>query len=92
MFVALAFAALASGRSLQRIQAVDDKPPHWVLYKNVYYGIGGSMVLFGVVLGWWPGPWAHRTLVEELVEIALFVAMWLVQSFERWGRVISAAG
>jgi hypothetical protein len=90
MFVALGLAAVASGRSLQRIKEADDKPPHWMLYKNVYYAIGASMAVFGVAVGLWPGDWDHRTLVQELGEITLFVAMWLVQSFERWGRVISA--
>lgn len=90
MFVALGFAALASGRSLQRIKKLDDKPPHWALYKNVYYSIAVLMAAFGFAVGFWPGEWDHRTLVLELGEIGLFVAMWLVQSFERWGRVISA--
>jgi hypothetical protein len=90
MFVALALAAIASGRSLQRIDNDAGKPPHWRAYKRVYYAIGTLMIAVGVLIGFWPGQWVHRTLVQELCEIALFVAMWLVQSFERWGRVISA--
>jgi hypothetical protein len=90
MFAALAVASLASGVSLWRIKNVNRKPKHWKWHVGVYLSIGALMVVLGVVIDRWPGPWAHRTLVQELVEISLFVVMWLVQSIERWGKIISA--
>lgn len=90
MFSALAVASLASGISLRRIKDPSRKPKRWRWHERVYVTVGVLMIVVGVVIDRWPGRWDHRTLVQELVEISLFVVMWVVQSVERWGKVIAA--
>ena len=59
---------------------------HWA-----YPVVGGAMVIAGLVIMYvWPGPWDQRTLVLEMVEIGLFATMWVVQSVERWGKILQA--
>ena len=90
MFAALAVASLASGISLWRIKSGVRKPKHWKWHAGVYVTVGVLMAVLGLVIGQWPGHWAHRTLVQELIEICLFAVMWVVQSIERWGKTIAA--
>ena len=38
-----------------------------------------------------PDPWDYDTsLVLEMIEIGLFASMWLVQTVERWGKILQA--
>ena len=58
-------------------------------YAVTYLGIGIAMVGVGclMVIGSLDG-WERRTLWVEMIEIALFAALWTVQTWELWGEVV----
>lgn len=90
LFAALASASIMSGLSLFRINR-DDGPKtstRWKVFAISYIAVGLTMALAGFIITWLPGHWDHRTLVLEMTEIGLFVGMWIVQSVERWGKVL----
>ena len=52
-------------------------------------GIAVAMSVAAGIIVKWPEPWNHRILILEMVEIGLFASMWVVQSVERWGRIVT---
>ena len=93
MFAVLAVASFFNGIWLFHVNRGAPKTsPRWRTFGLSYIAVGVAMALAGVIIKWlWPGPWDHRTLVLEMVEIGLFAAMWVVQSIERWGKILQAA-
>jgi hypothetical protein len=95
MFVLLALASMWNGwwlRHENRGRPADEvTSARWRALAWLYGAIGAAMLVLGIVIKVViRGHWDQRTLVLEIVEITLFAAMWVVQSFERWGRVIQA--
>jgi hypothetical protein len=92
MFGVLAIASGFNGIWLFAINKGDGSKtsPHWRSFASLYLAVGIAMIVAGVIIRSWPGPWAHRTLVLEFTETGLFAAMWVVQSVERWGRILQA--
>jgi len=92
LFAALACASLVNGMWLIRIRK--DIPtttsPHWKALGVLYVAVGLLMAFTGAIIKKWPGDWDHRILALEMTEIGLFVAMWLVQTVEKWGKVLQA--
>jgi hypothetical protein len=80
MFVFLAMAAVGNG-----VRGLRASPRS--RYGPWYLGVGIGMAAAAIVLQV-PRDWDHRVLVLEMVEIALFVVFWLIQSKERWGRTV----
>lgn len=91
MFALLALASIANGIWIvwaKRRGSLNPSRP-WNVYAALYILVGVAMVAAGIVIEFViPGPWDHRTLVLEVVEILLFASMWAVQSHERWGRIL----
>ena len=92
LFAALALASIMNGAWLWWLNRGGGPKtyPRWKVFAVLYIAVGLAMGLAGVIIAKWPGPWDHRTLVLELAEIGLFVAMWIVQSVERWGKILQA--
>lgn len=92
MFVALGLASVVSGSWLFRINRGEGPKTsrRWRAFAVLYIAVGVLMGVAGATITFWPDPWDHRTLVLEMTEIGLFVAMWVVQSFERWGKILQA--
>lgn len=93
MFVMLATASIFNGAWLFRLNegTGDNTSPRWRAFAVLYIAVGAAMIIGGIIIMWvWPGPWEHRTLFLEIVEITLFGAMWVVQSVERWGKILQA--
>ncbi|MCA1706547.1 MAG: hypothetical protein LC808_26095, partial [Actinobacteria bacterium] len=92
MFVALGLASIVSGIWVFIVNRGDGPKTtrHWTKLGVSYIVVGVVMGVAGAIITFWPDPWDHRTLVLEMTEIGLFVAMWIVQSFERWGKILQA--
>jgi cytochrome bd-type quinol oxidase subunit 2 len=91
MFGVLAIGSLFNAYWLLRINRGlgDDASPHWQAYAILYAAVGTCMIAGGAIIKFAiRGSWDHRVLVLELVEISLFGLMWLVQSGERWGKIL----
>jgi hypothetical protein len=90
VFVTLALATVVNGIWVVRIRKDVAKPTstHWKSLALLYVAVGLAMAFSGAIIKKWPGDWPRRTLVLEITEIGLFAAMWLVQSVERWGKVL----
>ena len=91
MFGLLALASIWNGIAL----IISDPSTPWPRrgrfdrFACAYIATGLLMVAVGVYIKWIrPEPWNHRTLVLELVEIALFALVWIIQSIERWNKVL----
>lgn len=81
MFALLALASISSGITL----FLDER--HKVLAWS-YIVVGAAMLIVGVAFELVVSDdWRHRVLILELTEIAMFAALWIVQSIERWGQV-----
>jgi hypothetical protein len=80
MFGFLALAAIGNG-------VMNLRGPHPSACGRWYLAVGIAMVVAALVLQL-PRDWDHRILVIEIVEIALFVVFWLIQSKERWDRTV----
>ena len=81
MFAFLALASISAGITL----FLDDRGK--VLAWS-YVLVGAAMLLVGIAFETVVSDdWRHRVLVLEVTEIAMFGALWLVQSIERWGKV-----
>lgn len=92
MFGLLALASIFNGLRLFRIDGRrDTKSLRLEAFAMLYVAVGVVMVIAGIVIKFvWPEPWEHRVLILEMVEIGLFASMWLVQSAERWGKILQA--
>ena len=80
MFGFLALAAVGNG--VQGLRATPRSS-----WGGWYLAVGVVMAVVAVALQL-PRDWDHRILVLEIVEVALFVAFWVIQSFERWRRTV----
>jgi hypothetical protein len=94
MFAFLALASLFNGYWLVRLNRAG-KPvtsPLWRLYAYSYIAVGALMIVGGLIIkgSGWPND-KHTTLVLEAYEICLFGAMWIIQTFERWGKILQAS-
>lgn len=90
MFVMLGLASLWSGITLWWFNHKAERPAgHWRLFAGCYVAIAAAMVIAGIIIKTRSEPWRCRILVLEIIEIGLFAAMWIVQSVERWGTVIT---
>lgn len=93
MFVILAIASIFNGGWLLWVNRGNGQKtsPRWQAFALLYVAVGIVMLIGGFIIDIvWPDPWEHRTLVLEIVEIALFGAIWVVQSVERWGKILQA--
>jgi len=91
MFGVLAIASLFDGvwLLLTNRGKGKDASPHWKAYGILYVVVGACMIVGGIIIKYVvPDPWDHRVLILEMVEISLFAMMWLVQSLERWGKIL----
>jgi hypothetical protein len=93
MFGLLALASVFNGIWLYRINHGEGEKTslRWKAFARLYIAVGAVMAVAGVIIRYvWPDPWDHRILVLEIVEIGLFATMWVVQSVERWGKILQA--
>ena len=93
MFVALGLASIGNGAWLFWKNRGGSPPtsPRWMVHAVSYILVGVVMGVAGVVIMFVvPDPWVHRVLVLEMTEVGLFVAMWVIQSVERWGKILQA--
>lgn len=91
MFGFLALAAIANGVWLLWVnrRPGPNTSRYWRTYAYLYLFVGVTMIAGGAFIKFGiRGEWAHRTLVLEMTEIALFVVMWAVQSVERWDKIL----
>lgn len=92
MFVALGIAAVWAGGDLlwrNRKKPPEHRSPrHAKGFAWAYFAVAAAMGIGGLVIYKRPGEWQHRILVLELYETVLFASVWIVQSAERWGKVV----
>jgi hypothetical protein len=76
------------------VNAIHSEPLHRVVnYRNAYWAvaIGMGLAVAGTIVAAALGGWSHLTILIEVILIALFAVLWVLQTIELWHYGVRSA-